>query len=43
METDRAGKLVEFSKGFQNLQNKCFVNVDSENAMHTHDHLRDLG
>lgn len=43
METDRAGEFVEFSKGFQNLQNQCFVNVESENDMHMHDHLRDLG
>jgi len=29
--------------GFQNLQNKCLVEVDSENDIHMHDHLRDLG
>lgn len=29
--------------GFQNLQHKCLVDLDSENNVHMHDHLRDLG
>lgn len=35
--------FVGFWKGLQNLQNKCFVKVDSENDMHMHDHVKDLG
>jgi hypothetical protein len=31
------------SLGFENLQNKCLVEVDSENRVRMHDHLRDLG
>jgi len=31
------------SKGFQNLESKCLVEVDSNNYIHMHDHLRDLG
>lgn len=29
--------------GFRNLQNKCLVEVGSENQIRMHDHLRDLG
>jgi len=31
------------SLGFKNLQLKCLVEVDNENIIHMHDHLRDLG
>jgi hypothetical protein len=31
------------SKGFQNLQNKSLVEVDGENCIHMHDHLKELG
>eukprot|EP00253_Pinus_taeda_P012764 PITA_12764 len=30
-------------RGFQNLQNKCLLEVDSSNRIHMHDHLRDMG
>lgn len=42
METDPAGMLVEFSKGFRNLQNNCFVNLDSEHDMHLHDRVLEI-
>lgn len=29
--------------GFQNLRNRCLVEVDSENIIQMHDHLRDMG
>jgi GTPase SAR1 family protein len=29
--------------GFQNLQNRCLVQVDNENTIKMHEHLRDLG
>eukprot|EP00253_Pinus_taeda_P007680 PITA_07680 len=29
--------------GFRNLQNRCLVQVDSENKIKMHEHLRDLG
>ena len=29
--------------GFQNLQDKCLVEVDSSNVMHMHDQVRDMG
>lgn len=29
--------------GFKNLESKCLVEVDSENCIRMHDHLRDLG
>jgi len=29
--------------GFRNIQNKCLVEVDRENRIRMHDHLRDLG
>jgi hypothetical protein len=29
--------------GFQNLHNKCLVELDSKNNIHMHDHLRDMG
>lgn len=31
------------SVGFRNLQNKCLLEVDNENKIKMHDHLRDLG
>eukprot|EP00253_Pinus_taeda_P035027 PITA_35027 len=31
------------SLGFQNLESKCLVDVDSANCIHMHDQLRDLG
>lgn len=31
------------SVGLRNLQNKCLVEVDGENKIRMHDHLRDLG
>jgi len=31
------------NKGFQNLQDKCLVEVRGGNFIHMHDHLRDLG
>lgn len=31
------------SSRFQNLESKCLVEVDSDNYIHMHDHLRDLG
>eukprot|EP00253_Pinus_taeda_P021592 PITA_21592 len=30
-------------KGFENLEERCLVEVDSDNVIHMHDHLRDLG
>lgn len=30
-------------RGFQNLQNKNLLEVDSSNGIHMHDHLRDMG
>jgi hypothetical protein len=29
--------------GFRNIQDKCLVEVNSENKIKMHDHLRDLG
>lgn len=29
--------------GFKNIENKCLIEVDSENTIRMHDHLRDLG
>jgi Leucine-rich repeat (LRR) protein len=29
--------------GFENVQNKCLVEVDSSNEIHMHDHLRHMG
>jgi len=42
---DMAIKIWDGShwKGFQNLEERCLVEVDSENVIHMHDHLRDLG
>lgn len=31
------------SVGLRNLENKCLVEVDSQNEIRMHDHLRDLG
>jgi hypothetical protein len=37
------GSCWEGRLGFLNLENNCLVEVDSENCIRMHDHLRDLG
>jgi len=37
------GSRWKGSLGFQNLIKKCLVELDNENNIHTHDHLRYLG
>ena len=36
------GSGLEGLLGFKNLEGKCLVEVDSENVIHMHDHLRDM-